>query len=252
VAAVTRSRSARIVIVALAILGLGWWFAPRWAPPVYDGVGFPDEPYRFVVRPSGAPVTKPPTVASRVVPVTKQVAGAASLASAEQAPQVAILIPTGRLQAPRGANQIVLKATPVRPIAPPPGGHLWSDVYELSATDPAVTMRDGNPPATITLRAATAQRPVPTIERYVNGAWTKLRTVPVGRDIYEAGLPGLGKYAVVGSSSLQFGTAGSATSRTGVIIFVAALVVVVALVIVGWRRRVARRDVEIPDEETAT
>ena len=52
------------MLVAAALLGLGWLLTPRTAPPLYDGVGFPDEPYRFVVAPAGAPkTTKAPTVA---------------------------------------------------------------------------------------------------------------------------------------------------------------------------------------------
>lgn len=239
----TTPRPGRAVLVGLVVLSLGWLLAPRWAPPVYDGVGFPDEPYRFVVRPAGAPTTKAPTSASRVVPVTKGTAGAASLSSAEQAPQVAILIPTDRLQAPAGTKQIVLRATPIRPIAAPSGGYFWSDVYDVAATDPHVTMRNASPPATITLRAATAQRPYPSIERYANGAWTKVDTIPVGNDIYQATLPGLGKYAVVGSSALDVSQLNGAstnkggTSTTGVIIAVAAIVGVIVLVVIAIRRR---------------
>ena len=240
----TVSRPLRAVLAGLVVLVLGWLVAPHWAPPVYDGVGFPDEPYRFVVRPAGAPATKAPTTAMRVVPVTKGTAAAASLSSAEQAPQVSILIPTDRLQAPAGTNKFVLRATPVRPIAAPSGGHFWSDVYDVEASDPHVTMRDASPPATITLRAATAQRPYPTIERYADGTWTKVDTVPVGNDIYQATLPGLGKYAVIGSSALDVsqlngGTGGKngGTSTTGVIIAVVAIVVVILLVVIGIRRR---------------
>ena len=71
-------------------------------------------------------------------------------------------------------SKFVLRATPVHPIAAPSGGHFWSNVYDVEASDPHVTMRDASPPATITLRAATAQRPYPTIERYADGTWTKV------------------------------------------------------------------------------
>lgn len=239
----TQARTARWIVVGLVVLGLGWLVAPRWAPPVFDGVGFPDQPYRFVVRPQGAPTTPNPTVASRTVPVIGGIASAASAASAEQAPQISILIPTGRLHAPAGAKRIVVQGRPVRPVAAPSGSHLWSNVYAVGATDPRVTMRDGSPPATITLRAATAQRPYPTIERYVGGRWTKVDTVPIGQDIYQAKLPGFGKYAVVGSSPLDVrllsGAAAkkSSTSRFGIVIAVVAIVVVVGLVVVGVRRR---------------
>ncbi|HEY2298985.1 MAG TPA: hypothetical protein VGH43_14725 [Jatrophihabitans sp.] len=241
-------RNTRFLVIALVLLGLGWWVAPRSAPPLYDGVGFPDEPYRFVVTPAGAKPTKAPTTATRIVPVTKGTAGAASLASAEQAPQIAVLIPTGRLQAPAGTKQFTLRAAPVQPVQAPDGEYLWSNVYDLAGTDPKVTMRDGNPPATITLRAATAQRPYPTIERYLNGTWTKVKTVPVGQDIYQAELPSLGRYAVVGTSPLQLTTKQN-TTYTGIIIAVASGLIVVVLVVIGVRRRSGRR---LPEEEEVT
>jgi hypothetical protein len=233
--------SGRIVLVALALLGLGWWVAPRSAPPLYDGVGFPDQPYRFVVAPSGAKTGKAPTTATRTVPVIKGVAGPASAASAEQAPQVSVLIPTGRLIAPAGAKQIVLHAAPVRPIAAPQGKYLWSNVYDVAATT-SVSLHDGSPPATITLRAATAQRPYPTIERFAGGTWTTLTTAPIGNDIYQATLPSLGRYAVVGSSPLDF-SARSGTTYMGILVIAAAVLVVVVLVVIGVRRR-RRRPVE--------
>jgi hypothetical protein len=249
VAAVTLTtpRPVRLVVIGLAVLGLGWLLAPRFAPPVYDGVGFPDEPYRFVVRPSDAQTTKTPTTATRLVPVTRGTAGAASLASAEQAPQVAVLIPTGRLQAPAGTRQISMLAKPVRPITAPSGSYLWSNVYDVTATDSRVRLKDGNPPATITLRAASAQRPYPSVEYYTKGTWTAVKTVPVGRDIYQATLPTLGAYAVVGSKPLVVGAkAGTgSTSRTGIIIFVAAVAVVIVLIVLGILRR-RRRLLEEP------
>jgi hypothetical protein len=239
VVAVTRTRGAVLLVVAAALLGLGWLLSPRSAPPLYDGVGFPDEPYRFVVAPAGAPkTTKAPTVATGTAPVTGGVAGAVHASSAEQAPQISLLIPVGRLHAPAGTKRVVLHATPVRPVTAPANRFLWSDVYKLAATDPSVTMRDASPPATITMRAATAQRPRPVIARYVGGRWSTLDTTPVGNDIYQAVLPGLGMYAVIGTEQLDFGSGGGSTTVTGILIAVAAVLVVAALILVAvWRRR---------------
>ncbi len=234
------------MLAGLLALTLGWLIAPHWAPPVYDGLGFPDEPYRFVVRPSDAQTTKAPTTATGVIPVTKGTAGAASLATAEQAPQIAILIPTGRLQPPSGTKQFTMQLAPVKPITAPTGSYLWSNVYTVGATDATVTMKDGNPPATITLRAASAQRPDPKIEHYAHGTWTPVTTIAVGRDIYQASLPALGDYAVIGSKPLVVGTQASSgkTSATGVIVLVGAILVVIVLVIVGVVRRRQRTSEE--------
>lgn len=233
----TRTRAVRTVVAAVLLLAFGWWLTPRWAPPVYDGVGFPDEPYRFVVHTAGQQTTKAPTTARSVVPVTKGLAAAATANSAEQAPQVSVLIPTGRLHAPTGTKQIVLRAEPIRPIAAPAGGYFWSNVYAIGATDAKVTMRDGNPAATITLRAASQQRPYPSVERYADGKWTSMQTVPVGQDIYQAKLPGFGDYAVVGNSPLEVGAKSGSTSKTGIIVFVVAVGAVIALIVVAVVRR---------------
>lgn len=239
----TASRPVRLVVIGLAVLGLGWLFAPRFALPVYDGLGFPDEPYRFVVRPSDAQTTKKPTTATNVIHVTKGLAGAGVLNSAEQAPQVSVLIPAGRLHAPTGTKQFTLAATPAKPIAVPHGSYLWSNVYDIGAVDTQVSLKDGSPPATITLRAASAQRPLPKIEYYANGGWTAVNTIAVGRDIYQANLPALGAYAVVGTAPLVVGAKAATTSasRTGVIIFVAAILVVIALIVIGVLRRRQRQ-----------
>ncbi len=238
----TRTRSTALLLVAAGLLGLGWLLTPRSAPPLYDGVGFPDEPYRFVVAPAGATkTTKPPTVATGTAPVTGGVAGAVHASSAEQAPQISLLVPVGRLHAPAGTARVVLQATPERPLTAPAQRYLWSNVYEVAATDAAVSMRDASPPATITMRAATAQRPPPTIARYSGGHWSTLQTIPVGSDIYQAALPGLGKYAVLGSEPLDFSSGGGSTTPTGIFIAAGFLLVVAALILVRvWRRRRSR------------
>jgi hypothetical protein len=240
------TRTVRIVLIALALLGIGWAVAPRSAPPLYDGVGFPDEPYRFVVAPQGIAVTKAPTTATGSTTVTNGRSGALRAASAEQAPQISLLIPVDRLQAPGGTARIVLHATPVASVTPPSRRYLWSNVYDVAATRPGTTLRDASPPATITLRAATAQRPYATIERYTGQRWTALKTVAVGNDIYQATLPSLGRYAVIGTnpldtSLLKGGSAKTSTNMTGIIVSVAAIVVIIVLVVIGVRRRSERR-----------
>lgn len=239
-------RRARLVLIALAVLALGWALAPRSAPPLYDGVGFPDEPYRFVVKPAGACATKPPDSASATTAVTNGRGGAITVNTSEQAPQISVLIPSDLLIAPSAVRRLTIRATPVRPVAAPHGRYLWSNVYDVSATAPGVTLHatDPNRPTTITLRAATAQGPTPSIGRFTNGRWIPLRTQPVGRDIYSSPLPALGRYAVIGASPVNVSDLrcpGSGTSNTGVVIASTAGGVVVLLAAFGiWRRRRAR------------
>lgn len=231
----SRARTVALFLFALGLLGLGWSLTPRTAPPVFDGVGFPDEPYRFVVKPAGAADTKAPTTATGSAAVSEGTVGAIHASSAEQAPQVNILVPIGRLHAPSGTTRVVVNATPVRPQAPPEHAYLWSNVYDIEAPGGSITLSDASPLATITLRAATGQRPLPTIERYADGGWTKLETVPAGSDVYQAPLPALGRYAVIGSTKLGGGKAPA--SKTGIIVSVVAVIVVIGLFVIGARRR---------------
>jgi hypothetical protein len=159
VAALTRTRG--IILVALVLLGIGWAVAPRSAQPLYDGVGFPDEPYRFVQRPAGTKVTKPPTVAEGTAAVTRRSNGQLDASSAEVAAQVSVTIPAGMLRVPAEPTSVKLVIRPDKPVAPPPGKYLWSNVYDITLTSSATFTEHSDLVATIVLRAATAQQPLP-------------------------------------------------------------------------------------------
>ena len=235
------TRPLRLLLAAVAVLALGWAIAPRSALPLYDGVGFPDEPYRFVQPPTGAPATKPPTTARGSAPVHGGRAGTLTASSAEQAPQVSVNIPAGKLRIPGSAAKVTLAAAPARPLPAPRGGYLWSDVYDITATPPA-RLAAGYPQATITLRAATAQRPVPRIAYYATGRWTLLPTFATGRDIYAAELPRLASYAVIGTAPIDVSLLPGRRSSSGggwigVVVGIGALAAVVGLFLLGRRRR---------------
>lgn len=230
-----------LVVLALLVLGAGWAIAPRDALPLYDGVGFPDEPYRFVQPPKGAPATKPPSTARGSATASGgHTTTQLTANSAEQAPQVSVQIPSGRLAVPSTATRVTLVAAPAQPLQVPAGRYLWSNVYDIT-TSPAATLRPGLQ-ATITLRAATAQQPTPAIAHYANGRWTMLSTLPTGRDIYNAELTQLGRFAVIGTKPIDvtqlpgYG-GGSRGSKTGLLAGIGALVVVVALFVLGYLRR---------------
>jgi hypothetical protein len=231
----------RLLLVALLLLGLGWATAPRAALPLYDGIGFPDQPYRFVHPPKGAPATKPPTTARSTTPVHGGRNGTLIAASAEVAPQVSVQIPPGRLAVPDGAARVRLTGRPGQPLRTASGQYLWSNVYDVSVT-PRAGLRPSGLQATITLRAATAQRPIPKIAHYTAGHWALLPTFPQGRDIYVAELAQFGRYAVIGTVPIDvtqlpgYGS-GSHGSTTGLLVGIGALVVVAGLFALGYLRR---------------
>jgi hypothetical protein len=236
-----------IVLVALVLLGVGWALAPRSAPPLYDGVGFPDEPYRFVQRPPGTRVTKAPTTARATAGIIAGYSGQLSAASAESAPQVSVTIPEGMLRIPSGRPPVTLLATPEKASTPPPAGkYLWSNVYDITVSPPATVVDRPNFVATLILRAATAQQPLPVIAHLDGGRWTPLPTGPAGRDVYAADLSSLGRFAVLGDapldlSTLRTGGSRSGGSRAGIFTAVGVIAAVLALFVAGQWRRARRR-----------
>jgi len=250
------SRSARLITAALVVLGVGWAVAPRAALPLYDGIGFPDRVRRSEQRPAGAQETDPATTARGSAAVTGRTSDPLVAASAEVAPQISLYIPKGRLDAPAGTARITITGAPAQPVPAGPGRYLWSNVYDVEATPAATQLSANGQQATITLRAASAQRPQPHIARYVDGHWELLPTYAQGQDIYIAELTGFGKFAVLGSNPLLVtkliganGGSGSGGNSVGLFVGIGIGVLIVVLFVVGRMRRARARAADADDDE---
>lgn len=248
------NRTSRLILAALLVLGVGWSIAPHNALPLYDGINFPDEPYRFVQRPAGAQETAAPTTAHGSASVSDGTTGTVIAASAESAPQISLYIPQGKLVAPAGTAKVSVTGAPAQPLHGGHGQYLWSDVYDVTASPGSTQFKTNGQQATITLRAASAQRPQPNIAYYVSGRWHLLPTYAQGRDIYIAELNRFGQFAVIGQNPLLVsqivgnnkGTGGS--SPIGLIVGIGAGVVVVVLFVLGRMRRARARAADDEDE----
>ncbi len=174
-------------LALLAVLAV----RPPHAPPLYDGIGFPDEPYRWIVPPAGAEPTAAATRASVAVPVAKDGTSAAARAfSAEQGPQVAFALAAGSLQVPAGSAGPTLTAAPVATPPAPAGVTAASNLYELTATLPGggpVRLRTGHQ-VVVNLRADRATSQQVVIETWDGTGWSQVSTAQVGTDIYAARL----------------------------------------------------------------
>lgn len=250
------NRSARLVTAALLVLGAGWAIAPRSALPLYDGIGFPDEPYRFVQRPAGAQETDPPTTAHGSAAVVDGTSEPLVAASAEVAPQISVFIPKGRFTVAPGTGRITVTGAPTQPL--PTGRHqfLWSNVYDVRAAPSGSALKPPGQQATITLRAASAQRPQPHIAYYRDGRWVLLPTFAQGQDIYIAELVTFGQYAVVGNNPLlvtkvSTGNGGNGGTSTGLFVGIGAGVVIVVLFVLGWIRRTRAHPADPNENEEA-
>lgn len=193
-------RAGLVLLLAVLAVAAVVVARPPHAPPLYDGLGFPDEPYRWVVPPPGAARTQLlPTDAEVRVPVRSGASAAAQALSGEQGPQVAVAVRDGALAAPDGATTISLHAIP-RPVpaTAPDRGQVVSNLYDITATvgNTAVPLSPGKT-VLVNMRAESATTRAVVICRWTGTRWDQIPTQQIGRDIYAAQLTALGPVAVV-------------------------------------------------------
>jgi len=228
-------------MAALAALAATAALAPA-AVPIYDGIGNPDEPYRFVNPPANAKTTKAPTTATITVPIHSGVSAAEYANTAEQGPQLSLYLPLGSLQAPGGASTVTVKAEPkAPPTSPlPSDGTIVSNVYALSATagsQPVSIIGTGRREPTLQMRSPDASQPGPVFEYRTTSGWKRAATIRVGVDIYQASVPTLGDWALVRLSSPESAGAGGSGVNWGLLGGGIALLVVALLIVMIRVRR---------------
>lgn len=222
-------------LVVATLLVAGALFSPS-AVPLYDGVGFPDEPYRYVPpRSSNDVVASAARVELRVVDGVN--AGGLLANSSELGPQVSVYAPPKAFQvagAPK-TSEIRLRADPIAVAQPTPPGELESNVYALSLRSPAgpVSLRSDAQQPGITLRAISVKPPLPVMHYRAKAGepWRALPTRRVGRDNFNATAPGVGEFVLtrLGSAKKE------SNSNRGLLLLVGAVVVLMVGVVVVVR-----------------
>lgn len=235
------TRAVRWVAVALTALVAAWVLAPA-AVPIYDGIGNPDQPYRYVNPPAGYQKTPAATSAHAVVRVSGGVSQNGYANSQEVGPQVSVYFPTGALRAPSGAATIAVGATPQAPAPPlPKDGQIVGNVYRITATAGGKTadvVGTGHAAPTLQMRAPNGKL-TPVFEHRTSSGWQQVHTARIGFDIYQTALPALGDWALV-----QAKDAGSSSGGGGVNVGLLAggiAVIVIAGVILLIRTSRTRR-----------
>lgn len=189
------------LLVAVVLLGGVWLFARPGSVPLYDGPLNPDEPYRYVVPPSGYQQTRAPTVATGTVDVRNGVTQDTYIQSAESGPQIDVFFPHGSLRVPAGVNSVHVQARPVAPTAPlPSDGRIIGNVYRVSGQSPAgsVTVVTGTSDLpTIELRAPNGKQVGPVYEVNSGEGWRRAHVNRVGADVYATELTRFGDWALV-------------------------------------------------------
>ena len=185
----------------IAALVLAWAFGPALAaPPLYDGIGFPDEPYRYVQRPPKTIVMPPPTGATGSTTRTASgVLDQLRIFGGENPPQLQAVIGAGALTSAT-CPKVTGNGRPLAPAASGGPARAWGNIYRvaLSCAGGSVAFAP-DPTSTILLRAPDARRPGPDIYYRASpaGGWRALRTARIGNDNFRAPFAGPGDYVLV-------------------------------------------------------
>ncbi len=231
-------RRARPVGLCL-LVAVGYAVTPH-AVALYDGLNFPDQPYRFLTPAAGQGGRTAPTGAAGSSSMTFGVNAAdIHLASSESGPQVVVDFPAGSLL-DKVAASVRASVTPVPADVGPPEGRLDGNVYRLALTADAGALRlspDGS--AYLYLRAAALTSPLPHVDfrPAAGGPWQKLVTDRIGNDVFSAPVTGPGDYAVVQVAGAKAGSSGSGSR---LILLIGGIVVLLALGVLGLRRTSGR------------
>lgn len=231
-----------LAAILLAIL------LPGRPVPIYDGIGAPDEPYRFVSRPAGDTVdTKPPTSVSQRIAVDHGVVAVIQLATLEQGPQAEADVTDQGLTV--ASTAVATLTATLTPLAPDQGSSIRIDgnVYRLGWVAGGAAVQFGNGGSDLMyLRATVGPPPRATmLYRSAPGTpWRALATELSGADVYSALIAGPGDYALT-RAPFPSATVGAARSARrgvpvelvlGVVLVVAMVAVIVAVRILRTRR----------------
>lgn len=180
----------RKLLAALAVVTLGWLASPS-AVPVYDGVGAPDEPYKYVGR-----ANAPASSISATARVAAGVSDSLSARSAENGPQVLVDLGSGAFAASTATVTLTVTAL-VGDGTAVPQGRVDGNVYRVSASTGARLLPSAQ--GFVFLRAAVMTKPDPVVVHRATESdpWVKVKTVRAGQDILSTPFRALGDYAVV-------------------------------------------------------
>lgn len=235
--------------LAVLLVAVAWLVTPH-PVPLYDGVGVPDEPYRYVRAPVGAKRTTAPTGATGRSAVTNGAnTSFLNVFTGESGPQATVNVPDAGVAAPSGP--VTLRITPLEPSEPPPGSGIDGNVYQVDITSAQrpLSLTAAASQAAIYLRAP---RQAPTeVVLYRSGPgqpWRALDTQQAGNDVWGAVPPGPGQFAlstkapvVQGPSAAGAGHAAPAAVPTRglpawAVVLLGVLLALVAMILVIRRR----------------
>ncbi len=192
----TRTRRAGMAALALGLAGAALLHGRLAAPPLYDGIVVPPEPYRWESPPPNLRAgNKPPLSGDTTLPVLNgQVAGGGVQTGDNQ---VVIYFGPGTFKAPAGSQTVKCTIAPdPSPPPPPPGVEIRSNVYRIGCV-----AQPGGAPVTLASSYHLTLRFPPgafkEIQYNDGGGWRALTTLraPGGDPYASINAPGFGEYA---------------------------------------------------------
>jgi hypothetical protein len=213
--------------------------------PLYDGVGFPDEPYRYV---NSSSQTLSPSPASAIANIDQGTnADDFNMVSREQGPQISIYIFQHSLKGPASPAKIPIEASPQdAATTKTPIGKIVGNFYRFTEVGGnklsfSKTLKrpgyiDLRLPQDIPQGADIMYRSQPT------SSWQKVATTRVGSDVYEANLVGFGDYGLVHTNNIKTGNdSGQPQSKRIVILIgLAIFFAITTTILVFIRLKLAR------------
>jgi len=191
--------SVAVLLAAATLLALVWHVSPPVTPPLYDGLGLPPEPYRYLNPPPALKHgNKTPSSTSLSVPVSGGESSFESAATNENPPQAQLILQPNAVRLPAGTKWIAIVVRPVPALPAPQDGNLDGNAYRFALTSNSGTLLAlGKGTTSVALRG-TGARGSPIIEQYTGGHWIRLKTgIYLGIAIYVANVKSLGDFALV-------------------------------------------------------
>ncbi len=192
----TRTRRAGMAALALGLAGAALLHGRLAAPPLYDGIVVPPEPYRWESPPPNLRAgNKPPLSGDTTLPVLNgQVAGGGVQTGDNQ---VVIYFGPGTFKAPAGSQTVKCTIAPdPSPPPSPPGVEIRGNVYRIGCV-----AQPGGAPVTLASSYHLTLRFPPgafkEIQYNDGGGWRALTTLraPGGDPYASVNAPGFGEYA---------------------------------------------------------
>jgi hypothetical protein len=225
-------------------LAIVWLVAPPAGLPLYDGIGLPQEPYRFLQPPKGQSSGLPPSSIHRVLVVSNGISPIYKVGTSESPPQAYFIMQYRALKISPGVKAIIIDVRAVPPPAPAPAGHVIDgNVYRYRVTTPSgadVPLR-GGPKVGVELRGTGASG-TPMLAQYSGGGWKQLPTlVLLGENYYLANVHSLGDFTLL-LPGKTLNTGGGGTNLVPLIIAAVVLVLlaVAAILLIRLSRSRAR------------